>query len=360
MRSRTKLMIAALAAATGLLVPNLQADPIAKAKQELAAEAKRYNGDGKFKLAFELDWSSVKDASSASMWAGKCGAVMEKVAKLCQSDVTYKPVDACIAHINANIRTVRCVPVADSDLERAELKGQTLVYQLAEGMSSNAREAADKAMRTMLPKRAGILLQHDVDAYFAKQREFEKAKLTVDVASFLKDGDITGLSGIATYCAPAWRFLAMLNHPECQLKTCKGDGAKKRKLVEGATHLRCVHAKKPTVPERKGDALVFATGEWASETGSLDGIPFAAFDELRGKLKLRDCGVDESSMDPRGAGGVMTRAARQKCCPKDAKGACMSLAYDKHDEVCAFVGFTTEKACHRRDRLTKEVLSKAR
>lgn len=354
-------------AAGGLLVtPKLghadSAAVIEKAKQELASEAARFNPEGRFKFAIEIDWSSIpdleKDPSSASAWAQRCGGFMQKMRTLCESRATHKISEPCVDHVNQSIKTLRCVAVADSDNERVELKGPILTYSMAEGMSSNAKEKVEKTLRTMLPQLGGVNLQHDVDAYFAKQDEYKAAPLTVDVASF-KAGGFDGLSGIATYCAPAWKFLEMVNNPECQLKSCKGDGAKKQAFVKGAKQLRCVHSKEEKAPEKKGDTIHFYSGEWASKSGSLDGIPFAAFNALRRALKIRDCGVDDRSMDPSGGGGVMTSAARKECCAK-AGGKCMPVSFDGSEEVCSVVGFTAEKKCHQRDRLKKAILDKGR
>jgi hypothetical protein len=332
-----------------------------KANEELAAEAARYNPDGKFTMAFSVDWKSAKDVASdksnAGKWARKCGTFMGKVKELCSSGEDGKLVEPCVAHANQTIKQVRCVVVDDSSKEGVKLEGATLAYSMADGMDSSAREAMGKALYKVLPKRRTLMLQYDADTYFAKQDEAQHAPLTVDAASF-PDWSMTG---IATYCSPAWTFLGMVNHPECQLKGCKGDGAKKKKFLEGAKQMQCVHSKEPKAPEVKASTLVYYTGEWASETGSLDGIPFAAFEQLRGKLKLRDCGVDDSSTDPRGGGGVMTSHARKLCCPKDSAGKCMDMAYEKSsEEVCKPIGFSDEKRCHRRDVLKKAIRDKAR
>lgn len=356
-------------AATGLLLtPNLghadNAAAIEQGKKELTSEAARFNPEGKFKFAIEIDWSSItdlaKDPSNANAWAQRCGGFMQKMRALCESSETYKTSDPCVAHVNENIKTLRCTAVVDAANERVELKGKVLNYAMAEGMNGEAHDKVDKVLSTMLPQLRGINLQHDVDAYFAKQSEYKAAKLTVDVASFLSGGDFSSSSGIATYCAPAWKFLEMVNNPECQLKTCKGDGAKKQQFLKGATQLQCVHSKEVKAPEKKGDTIIFYSGEWASKSGSLDGIPFAAFNALRKTLKIRDCGVDDRSMDPSGSGGVMTTAARKECCAKDAGGKCMKVSFDKSEEVCTVAGFTTEKKCHERDLLKKEFLDKAR
>jgi hypothetical protein len=354
--------------ATGMLLTATVASAdraavIASANQDMAAEAERYNRDTKYTFALEVDWASVteldKDPSSAKSWAERCGGFMTTLRPLCMSDEVEKAIPACSAYVNQAIKTLRCVVVPDAASERVELKGPTLLYYMASGSDGNAREKVPRTLRTLLPGAWPIKLQHDVDAYLAKQPQFASARMTVDVASF-GSGEIESLSGMATYCVPAWDFLEMLNHPECQLKTCKGDFAKKQKFLKGANQLRCVHSKEARAPERKDDALVFYTGHWASQHGSLDGIPFAAYHELRGKLKLRDCGVDDSSTDPRGGGGVMTGWAREQCCPKDKAGKCMKVGYEKSAEVCKVVGFTTEKKCHQRDLLKKEFVDKAR
>lgn len=56
----------------------------------------------------------------------------------------------------------------------------------------------------------------------------------------------------------------------------------------------------------------------------------------------------------------MTGAAREQCCAKGKDGKCMRVSFENSEEVCKLVGFTTEKACHRRELLKKEFVDKAR
>ena len=336
-------------------------DAIAAANKAMSEEAERFNRESKYTFALEVDWASVKDFSpdNAKSWATKCGGFLTTLRSLCLSDEDGKGIPACSDHVNGKVKKLQCSVTPDPSNERVELKGTTLIWYMASGSDSSAREKVTPTLQALLPGAGAVKLQADLDTYLATQDKAKTAKLTVDVASFAKS-ELTSLSSMATYCAPAWDVLGMINHPECQLSTCKGDGKKKQAFLDGAKQLRCVYSKTAKAPEKKGDTLVFHTGEWAKVGGTLAGIPWAAYSELRTKLKLRDCGVDDRSMDERSQGGVIIREARQVCCPKGKDKKCMASKFEGWEEICKPDGFSTEKTCWKRDKLVKSVIDTAK
>lgn len=351
---------AALLAAPAVLADQ-RTDAIAAANKALLEEVERFNRESKYTFAPEVDWASVRDFTpdNARSWATKCGGFLTTLRTLCLSDEDGKGIAACSDYVNAKVKTLQCVVTADAADERVELKGTTLVWFMSSGSDSAVREKIPSRLRSLLPGASAIKLQADLDKYLATQDKAKTAKLTVDVSSFA-GSELTSLSDMATYCAPAWDVLGMLNHPECQLATCKGDGKKKQAFLEGASQLRCVYSKDVKAPEKKADTLFFYTGKWATKDASLAGIPWAAYNALRVKLKLRDCGVDDRSMDARGQGGVIIREARQVCCPKGKDNQCVASKYEGWEEICKPDGLTAGKTCWKRDKLAKSVLDVAR